>query len=183
MRRLGVELGVEAMSLYNHVHNKDDLLDGVVGLLWDEIGAAVALEGSWREDVRAFALGVQQVAHAHPAAFELTFNRGLLPPRALDLAGALAEAFEAAGFDGAVHDAVRTVVGYAAGHMLAEIAWYEDDSHQAAPSPSRAAPADERDSRVRARQTLLGCDCDAQFEFGLEVLLDGLEALRDGAAG
>ncbi len=184
MRRLGVELGVEAMSLYNHVDNKDDLLDGIVRLLWDEITAAVEYTGDWRRDVWSFALGVQQVAHRHPQAFPLTLNRGALPAQALELTDGLIETLDAAGFGDVIDEVVRTVVGYSAGYLLSELAWYEDPART--PRPTAGSPGtgkDEGAPQPDAQRALLACDTEAQFRFGLEVLLDGLERLRDGHGG
>ncbi|MDP8930343.1 MAG: TetR family transcriptional regulator [Actinomycetota bacterium] len=176
MRRLGAELGVEAMSLYHHVASKEDLLDAVVELLWEEASTSLELRGTWRDDIHAFAGAVHQTAHDHPSAYPLMLNRGVLPAIAVQVAGTLVGSLRAAGFGPRLDDAVRTVVGYVAGYTMAEVAWYADPAPVTAPaSPSEAG--EDRDAEMR--RMLLECDTEAQFSFGLEVLLDGLQRLLD----
>ena len=84
MRRLGQELGVEAMSLYNHVANKDDLLDGIVDLVLGDI--EIPPSGTpWREAMRKRAISAHEVLLAHPwAALQIMsrFSIGRCFPRA-----------------------------------------------------------------------------------------------------
>src|SRR5262249_37003225 len=64
MQRPGAELGVRAMSLYNHVKGKDGLLDGLVELLWSEVGAeSPASDADWRDTTRALAHSLRDVVH------------------------------------------------------------------------------------------------------------------------
>src|SRR6266540_1855700 len=70
MHKLGAELGVKAMSLYKHVADKDDILDGIVDLLWDEIPAEPAA-GDWREAIRQLAAALRDLVHRHPHAAAL----------------------------------------------------------------------------------------------------------------
>ncbi len=63
MRRLGQELGVEAMSLYNHVANKGDLVDGIVELVVGEIDLPAA-EGDWEAAIRACAISAHEASCA-----------------------------------------------------------------------------------------------------------------------
>ena len=64
MRKLGEALGVEAMSLYNHVANKDDLLNGMVDLVFSEIGPPPAGTG-WKAAMRQRAISARQVLGRH----------------------------------------------------------------------------------------------------------------------
>ena len=64
MRRLGEAVGVEAMSLYNHVANKVDLLDGLIDLVFSQIELPSA-EGSWRSAMRRRAISTRTVLSAH----------------------------------------------------------------------------------------------------------------------
>lgn len=178
MRRLGGKLGVEAMSLYNHVANKDDLLDAVVEFLWGEVASNVDVTGIWQEDVRGFARAVHRIALDHPNAYPLMLNRGVLPAAGLRLAGELVASLRVAGFADRVGDAVRTVVGYVAGYTMAEVAWYGDP---AAATAATARPQPKGDVDPELRRMLLECDTEVQFAVGLEVLLDGLDRLRDSA--
>ena len=76
MRKLGAELGVEAMSLYNHVANKDDLLDAVADRLYEHIlDAYTEPDGPWRVRAAEMALSYVSVAAVHPNAFPLLVGR------------------------------------------------------------------------------------------------------------
>src|SRR6266540_6177235 len=66
MRRLGKELGVEAMSLYGHVANKQDLLDGVVECVYAELPQCSLMSGPWHERLRSVAHRIRQVLLHHP---------------------------------------------------------------------------------------------------------------------
>jgi len=72
MRRLGHRLGVEAMSLYNHVANKDDLLDGITDLVLGEI--ELPDEGDWKASLRQHAMSAHEVLGAHPWACSLALS-------------------------------------------------------------------------------------------------------------
>ena len=74
MRELGLRLGVEAMSLYNHVANKDDMLDGMVDLVVGEIELPSEAAG-WREAMRRRAISAQAVYSRHPWASALMDSR------------------------------------------------------------------------------------------------------------
>ncbi len=79
MRKLGAELGVEAMSLYNHVASKDDLLDAVGELLYTEILSAFTPlpEWTWQQDLRELAVVYRAAAHTHRNAFSIMADRPL----------------------------------------------------------------------------------------------------------
>src|SRR4051812_497854 len=74
MRRLGQQLGVEAMSLYNHVADKDDLLNGMVDLVIGEVGLP-ACDTEWKPAIRAWAAAARAVLRCHPWALWLTKSR------------------------------------------------------------------------------------------------------------
>src|SRR5256885_2830657 len=82
MRNLAQALGVEAMSLYNHVASKDDLLDAVVDSVFGEIGVPVA-GGDWRVSMRKRAMAVREVLTRHPWAIELMEARSRPGPATL----------------------------------------------------------------------------------------------------
>src|SRR5438552_17069201 len=74
MRKLGEALGVEAMSLYNHVANKDDLLDGMIDVVFGEIDLPPA-DGNWKDAMRRRAISVRQALRHHPWAIGLMESR------------------------------------------------------------------------------------------------------------
>ena len=177
MRRLAEELGVAAMSLYHHVHSRDDLLDGLSELLVAEIVVPEGGDVPPGEALRRFAHGVRGVANAHPAAFQLVGMRPLRTPAALVPVEAALSALRRSGLpdDEAVH-AYRALVSYARGFALAEIAGFTLES---AP-PTGALPPAPIDAfpSIRALSPWLD-DAGARdpaFEFGLGALLAGIGA-------
>ena len=74
MRKLGQELGVEAMSLYNHVANKDDIVDGIVELVLDEIEVPSG-EADWKTEIRRTAISSHEVFLRHRWACSLMMRR------------------------------------------------------------------------------------------------------------
>src|SRR5215211_3610215 len=74
MRKLAKELGVEAMSLYNHVANKDDLLDGMIDIVFGEIGLP-SPDGGWKASMRRRALDVRTVLSRHRWAIGMMESR------------------------------------------------------------------------------------------------------------
>lgn len=176
MRKLGVEAGVEAMSLYNHVADKADVLDGVVALLWQEIEAGLPTSGSWQERVRGLAAAVRAVAHRHPNAYRLLLTRGTLPREGLEVSGQLLAWLREAGFDALAEEATRAIGAYAVSYNLAELAWYGDRSEADGCLSVDEAPADAEGLAGEGWQAVAACDEEAQFAFGLDLLIHGLEA-------
>ena len=86
MRKLGQELGVEAMSLYNHVKNKDDLLDGIVEQVAAELEVPT-LDGDWKSAMRRRALTAHAVLMRHPWATMLIVSRVNVGPAMLRYVG------------------------------------------------------------------------------------------------
>ncbi|MGI9602213.1 MAG: TetR family transcriptional regulator, partial [Acidimicrobiales bacterium] len=74
MRKLAAELDVEAMSLYHHVANKDEILDGMVDAVFAEIDLP-SPEAAWKPALRRRAISVRQVLHIHPWATALMESR------------------------------------------------------------------------------------------------------------
>lgn len=173
MRRLGRELGVEAMSLYNHVRNKADLLDGVHEAVLDAV-ATPPRTSDWRRDARAFALAFRDALASHANAVPLFVSRPAVTPGSLrHMERGLAILIEA-GFDAATaltaFQAIYTlVVGHAAFHFGAEpISWSEPLDRAQMPILAGLGPV------IDAH------DPDSELELGLDAMLDGLAARLDG---
>ncbi|MBL8926986.1 MAG: TetR/AcrR family transcriptional regulator C-terminal domain-containing protein [Pseudonocardia sp.] len=180
MRRLGTELGVEAMSLYRYVAGRDDLLEGMVDQLVEQLhldpsGGRPGPDDSWQAYLQWLAHGVRQLVQEHPHAFPLIATRHpaapwLRPPlRGLGVVEDFLSTLVARGFtdDGAVA-AYRAFSSFLLGHLLLE----------AAMLGSRPVPAvDLRDFPVlrRLEDRLSQDHAAAEFERALEDLLDGLE--------
>ena len=174
MRKLGSDLGVEAMSLYNHVPNKDALLDGMVEVLLGELEVP-STDRSWEERVREAYRDFRRLARRHPNVFPLLVVR---PPRAMDgvwLVEEFLKTMRGAGFDAmtALY-AFRTLSGYAMGYAMAEIRGFAMEPGGGR-SGASALPADQFPNIHRLEERLGEVDRDAEFEFGLDLILAGLK--------
>ena len=173
MRKLGADLGVEAMSLYNHVPNKDALLDGMVEVLLGELEVPPE-EAGWEERVRDAYRGFRRLARRHPNVFPLLVLR---PPDTMDgvwLVEEFLKTMRGAGFDAATAlYAFRTLSAYATGYAMAEIRGFAME-----PGGGRDGaailPAEEFPNIAEVGEKLGGVDRDAEFEFGLDLILGGL---------
>jgi AcrR family transcriptional regulator len=181
MRRLGQELGVEAMSLYKHVSNKDDVLDGIVDLVLGDI--EVPPSGTpWREAMRARAVSAHEVLLAHPwAALQIMsrFNIGLGMTRYLDATlGRLREG----GFsiEGAL-DAWHTLDSHIYGFTLQELGlpFAADEAPQVSADVLPALSAEQYPHVVEVISHVMRSGRVEDFTFGLDLILDGLQRTLD----
>ena len=180
MRRLAAELGAGVMSLYNHVPNKAALLDAVAEYVLADIELAVDPAADWQEAARSMARSFREVAHRYPRCVMLVVSRqptttaGLRP---VDLALATVRA---AGFHGkAAVRAMRAVVNFVLGCLVQEAtlteARWASEGH---PLVNEAAL--DAAGLVHVRELLPALtehDSEADFEFGLELLISALDAL------
>ena len=169
MRRLGQELGVEAMSLYHHVANKDAVLDGVVDLV---IAAAELPDTDldWSRWARRFARAYGRVALDHPHVFTLIALRPLATEQALRPVEMGLQVLRRVGFDGRqALAAFQTLANFTSGFALEEIAAAAGGDG----SPAIAALDATKFPRLHelADRTMKR---DVAFERGLDVILDGL---------
>lgn len=187
MRRLAERLGVAPMALYNHVEGKDDLRDGIVGLVWEQV--ELPPEGtSWEEVAEAIAQTVRQIAHRHPNVFPLQIGRQVLPPNTLRFLDRLLDALRSGGFNRETAGlATRAIVSYAIGYALAEVSGFllgvesgDEDDIDHLLRLARAVPRAELPHFLEVAETIAECDEDRQFQFGLELLVEGLAAQLPG---
>jgi AcrR family transcriptional regulator len=179
MRRLGQELGVEAMSLYKHVQNKDDLLDGIVDLVVGDIDVPPA-GTPWKDAMRHRAISAHEVLLAHPwAAIQIMsrFNIGPGMTRYLDATlGRLREG----GFsiDGAL-DAWHTLDSHIYGFTLQELGlpFEVSETQQVSADVLQQLPADQFPHVVEVITKIMKTGRVEDFGFGLELILDGLERI------
>ena len=183
MRELGLRLGVEAMSLYNHVDNKDDLLDGMIDLVVSEIDLPPDAVG-WREAMRRRAISTQAVYARHPWASALMDSRTSSGPARLQYFDWILGTLRDAGFTQEMTArAISVLDSYVYGfgrQQLNMSAGPDVKPEEVAEAFLKAIPADEyphlREMVVEyAIDT--GHDESADFEFGLNLILDGLERL------
>jgi AcrR family transcriptional regulator len=189
MRKLAKELGVEAMSLYNHVANKGDLLDGIVEIVFTEIEPPQA-GADWRAAMRERAISTRQALSRHGWAVGLMESRMTPGPANVRLHDAVLGCLRQAGFsvEMAVH-AYSVQDSYIYGFALQERGFALQRS---------SLPADEESlAKAMLRQlpsaseypyiaevvggyvTGSGFEFAEEFEFGLDLILDALEKLRD----
>lgn len=188
MRKLGAELGVEAMSLYNHVEGKDDLYDGIVELLWAEAETTARPGEGWQEAVRTLAYSVRDVIHRHPPAAPLLTSRWAMPEPSLRLFRRCLRVLSEAGFgDDRAAEVVRSILAYAFGYAFTEISALAPEARGAAHEPeiqrlrriSQALPRDLPDDLFQVALAVCSCDVEQQFEVGLDLMLRGVEVSLD----
>jgi AcrR family transcriptional regulator len=188
MRRLAKELGVEAMSLYNHVPGKDALLNGLVNLVFEEIEPP-SPEDEWRDAMRKRALSTRAALRRHPWAVGLMEGGSTPGPANARLHEAVLACLRGAGFSLAetVH-AYNVQDSYIYGFALQERALpeaFEDPevSAQVAARQLAQIPPDEFPfvrEMVGGHIAEHGFDYAAEFVFGLDLILEGLERRRQG---
>lgn len=181
MRRLGQQLGVEAMSLYKHVTDKDDILDGLA----DRIAAGFEVPSrdiGWRQALRRSAISAHDLLRRHPWASTVLESRMNLGPARLRYVDAVIGVMAAAGFSmPIIGRAFMALDSHIYGFTLQEAAWtFEANDPAAAEAFGRRLPGDEYPN-ILAMTKAVGEDPEltrVDFTFGLDILLDGLEALR-----
>jgi len=188
MRELGLRLGVEAMSLYNHVANKDDILDGMVDLVVSEIDLP-ADAADWKEAMRRRAISAQAVFSRHPWASGLIDSRESSGPARLRYFDWVIGTLRRAGFT--LELAIRAFslldsYVYGFGRQQLNVSMPPGiKPEEMAGVFLQAIPADQypylREMVVDHAMTV-GYDESADFEFGLDLTLDGLQRLLDRAA-
>lgn len=185
MHKLGDELGVKAMSLYNHVEDKDDVLDGTVELLWSEVAAESPASGDWQSAMRGLAMSLRALVHRHPHVAPLIMSRQLMPEPALRVCEAYLEVMREGGVpEECAVPFLRTVFAYGIGHALAELSCLPAGPPDGADCDDLArlrrvtamVPAHVPDHLVRVALKVCGeCDMGEQFEIGLNLMIYGLD--------
>lgn len=184
MHRLGTQLGVKAMSLYNHVGGKDDILDGMVEVMWAEIRLEPMDTGDWQSAVRAVAHALRDCVHRHPQAAPLLTSRQVLPEAALRTCDAVLRTLREGGVpDDHASPLLRTVVSYGFGYALTELSCWmpcpgaaAEDEFARIRRISAMLPAQTPEHLVRTAVLLCGdCDMSAEFDLGVDLMVRGLE--------
>ncbi|MEI8333361.1 MAG: TetR/AcrR family transcriptional regulator [Chloroflexota bacterium] len=185
MRKLGQVLRVEAMSLYKHVANKDDILDGMADLVTGDFEAPSG-DVDWKSAIRRSAISAHQVLVRHPWASSLIESRRDAGPARLRYLDAVIGVLSGAGFAmPMVLRSIMTLDSYTYGFALQEVAWpFDMDSvPEQAATLARALPVGEYPSFVAMAEmvTTAPGGVPVDYEFGLDLILDGLEALLNTA--
>ena len=187
MRRLAEDLRVVPMALYKHVADKEALLDGMVEVVVGEIGTP-APSGEWKRAVRDGVLAARRVLLRHRWAYAVLESRKTPTPAVLDYLNAMIGLFRAGGFSAdlchhAMHALGSRVLGFTQELF--------DDSRGLDPATPPEVVRELARRYPHIAEIALGashdagsvvgpgCDDQAEFEFALDVLLDGFERLRE----
>jgi AcrR family transcriptional regulator len=187
MRKLAQELGVEAMSLYRHVRSKGDIVDGMVDLVFAEIGLP-ATDVDWKTAMRLRAISAREVLARHPWAIVLMESRSTPGPATLQHHDAVLGCLRDAGFSIALAAHAYSVLdSYIYGFALEQATLPFQTSDEAA----EVADSIRREFPVEAYPHLMemavkhvlqpGYDYADEFVFGLDLILDGLERVLNMA--
>jgi AcrR family transcriptional regulator len=185
MRRLGAELGVEAMSLYKHVANKDAILDGIVELVVSQI--EIPGDGvDWQAAMRRRAISARAVLSRHSWAIGLLESRRVMGPAQLRYVDAILGTLRSAGFsvELAAH-AFWLLDAYVYGHVVQEQSLSGSTPQEIGAGGSEPGQGSRGEyphlAELAQRAFGSGFSFDGEFEFGLDLILDGLERVRDTA--
>ncbi len=184
MRELGRRLGVEAASLYNHVAGKDDLLDGMVDLVVAEIDLP-SCDVDWKEAMRRRAVSARGVFAHHRWGAGLIDSRGRNGPGSLSYTDRVLGVLLDAGFSPEIAaDAFLVLDSYIYGfeRQRSTLALGDDeDTTEVAQEVLAAIPQGAYPSlaRVATEYAAKPYDEAAAFEFGLDLILGGLQRLLD----
>ena len=184
MRKFAQSLKVEAMSLYNHVANKEDLLDGIVELVAGELEVPTA-DADWRAAMRRRATTCHEVLMEHPWASMLFVSRVNVGPNMLRYVDATIGCLREAGFSYPLADhAWNTLDAYIYGFTLQKLNFPFDPSEYAAAAEQflPMIPVEQYPYINGLSQEVIAGRHDGmhELELGLELILDGLERMRDG---
>ena len=185
MRKLGQEVGVEAMSLYNHVRNKEELLNGMIDIVFGEIDLPAA-DAEWSAAMRQRAISARQALKRHPWAIGLMESRAQPGPATLRHHDSVLRNLRTAGFsvELAAH-AYSVLDSYIYGFTLNELTLPFDNSPEkvaeVAGNIMREMPAGEYPylTEMAVEHAMKpGYDYGNEFEFGLNLILEGLKRIK-----
>jgi AcrR family transcriptional regulator len=189
MRKLAQELGVEAMSLYHHVANKDDILDGIVDVVFGEIELPTG-EAGWEAAMRRRAVSAREALRRHPWATGLMESRRTPGPANIRHHDGVLGLLRNAGFpiELAAH-AYSLLDSYIYGFALQEASLpfhTLEETAEVAQEIMSEFPADQYPhlAEIAIEHVLQpGYDYGNEFLYGLDLILDGLARARAAAGG
>lgn len=190
MRKLAQELGVVPMALYKHVANKDELLDGLVDVVIGEIDPPLPAT-DWKAAVRQRILSARRALQRHPWASQVIESRSTPTPAGLAYLDSMIGTFRGGGFSVDLTHHVMHAMG-------SRILGFSQELYTGPPGDPVAVDPQAREAMARelagrypyvaevaraaahADDSVVGSGCDDQFEFefALDLLLDGIEALH-----
>ena len=195
MRRLAQKLNVVPMALYKHVQNKEELLDGMVEVIVGEIDPPVR-DADWKSAVRSRVLSARRALQRHPWARQAIESRTNKTPVVLDYMDSFTGMFLSGGFSADLAHHVMHAIGSRMWGFTQEL--FDDSAGPEAALPAEVPPEAraamfqqmaERYPNIVAIATSTphdegsvvghGCDDQFEFEFALDLLLDGFERLHE----
>src|SRR3954447_14534381 len=194
MRSLGKKLGVEAMSLYNHVANREDIVDGLVDIVFSEIAVPAPGETDWKAAMRRRAISTREVLNRHRWAVGLMESRRTPGPDSIRAHNAILGYLREGGFSvEATVQAYSVLDAYIYGFALQEKSVPFEDAEESAALAEEQARQFEADEQTAAladeypylaevvagHVAKVGYDFGTAFEHGLDLILDALEQRRD----
>jgi AcrR family transcriptional regulator len=189
MRKLAQQLGVVPMALYKHVANKDELLDGMIDIVVGEIDPPTG-GPDWKTVVRQRVLSARSTLLRHPWASEVIETRTRInpSPAVLRYMDSMIGIFRDGGFSlDLTHHAIHAM----GSRLLGFSQELFDDSPDAEPDLPAATPRESAEMYPNITDMVMaithheasvvgrGCDDQFEFEFALDLVLDGLQRLRD----
>lgn len=187
MRKLAQRLGVEAMSLYNHVANKDEILNGMVDLVVQEMD--VAPDGDdWKAVLREIAVSAHQVLLRHRWACSLIMSSGVSQAKLQQMESMLSALRQAGCSADLTHHAYHALESHIVGFTLWQVSLRLPASHEELARLGREflreLPQEDFPHLTEHIVQHLDPNDDhsGAFEFGLDLILDGVERLRDAGA-
>lgn len=181
MRRLGAELGVEAMTLYHHVPNKNALLDGMVEQVASEATPPPFDNSSWREGLRDHAQSLLAALSAHPSVVPLFMSQPAMTPQNLRAMEATLDSLCSAGFEPRrALDVVYSLTGFVLGHVAIQVG-AKRAGPQGEPGQAAGLSAIDPDAYPLLSQAVRDDEkrgAMSRFDFALEALLSGFDTAR-----
>jgi len=181
MRKLGATLGVEAMSLYNHVDSKDDVLDGILDAVLRQVHVPDPLL-PWRERLGELLRGFRGMGLTHPGVLPMFGSRPIASVEAFVPIAAIHEILRDAGFDGdRAIDAFMIVSSFILGYMQIDLG--RMSMNEMGRNTDYASWTGEgHGAAVELGVGLVARDWDKEFDRCIDLMIDGIDALLDERA-
>ncbi|MGI9667300.1 MAG: TetR/AcrR family transcriptional regulator [Acidimicrobiia bacterium] len=183
MRKLGNELGVEAMSLYNHVANKDDLVAGMIDLAMSEIDLPDP-SGDWKTELEKSSHSAHDTLVAHPWIAGILMKPIAATPHRFDYMEAVLATLRSGGLSiELTHHAFHAIETHTIGYTMQEVAFdYDEETIKTAASDFLKTLDVDRYQYLaeHINHHINPTDNEEKtFSFGLRLILDGIERIRD----
>lgn len=176
MRRLGRELGVEAMSLYSYVDSKEDLIEGVVEQVYREMPIIGPEPGPWQDRVRHHAATYRQILRKHPNVVALVSRRPLNVEGTAAFVDSALGLLQSIGLDRRLADRVLGVIAaFTLGQVAEQVG---DEQRPGSSAQTRMTPDDQRRfPYLAAMSEMEPADYEQEFELGMDFIILGIEHL------